>query len=146
MMSVVTWLAQDIDGAAEPPSYHLGVQCIKVGVFNAVFILLTLIYSNDVLSEELRVNVTCTRTGRVLWYQDRQLGEHEILEGIYVSQLRLHLRLELKLQNLRMTGRLYDGSFIVPNAAGTSDFALLPFLLVHSSSSPLQGRLRTLDK
>jgi len=39
--------------------------------------------SNDVLSNEFRVNVTCTRTGRVLWYQDRQLGEQEILEGVY---------------------------------------------------------------
>jgi len=39
--------------------------------------------SNDVLSDEFRVNVTCIRTGRVLWYQDRQLGEDEILEGVY---------------------------------------------------------------
>lgn len=45
------------------------------------------IYSNDVLSGELRVNVTDTRTGRVLWYQDRQLSENEIMEGIYVRNL-----------------------------------------------------------
>jgi len=45
--------------------------------------------SNDVLSEELRVNVTCIRTGRVLWYQDRQLGENEILEGIYDTRASL---------------------------------------------------------